>query len=135
MPSELQSLSDRMQEMTVEQLGAAWPVFQAMRRLVEAIGDEYNAILRTTPLPLPNGKTLVMAETAREHIKPETAPDVIAAEYGDDVAQRATKASVTKESLRAAVGRDQFDRAMELIRAAGAAEVKVSYSPKEEKAR
>jgi hypothetical protein len=135
LPTEMQTLSDTMREMSVEQLGAGWPVYQRMKQLVEAIGEEYASILRETSLPLPNGKLLVLGETKREYIASDVALSVLVDKYGADVAQRATKASVSKESLKAAVGRDQFERALMLIREAGGVDVKMSLTPREEKAK
>lgn len=135
LPGTIETLSQSMREMSVEQLGAGWPVYQRMKQLVEAIGEEYAAILRQEPLPLPNGKRLVMAEQTREYIKGEVALPVLVEHFGADVAQRATKASITKESLKAAVGRDQFERALMLVRDAGGVDVKASFTPREEKAK
>lgn len=133
MPTELQTLSDSMRSMTDEQLGAGWPLYQRMKVLLEAIGEEYTSILRETSLPLPSGKMLVLGETRREYISSDVALSVLVDKYGADVAQRATKASISKESLKAAVGRDQFERALMLIRDAGGVDVKTSLSPREEK--
>lgn len=135
LPTELQTLSDSMRSMSVEQLGAGWPLYQRMKQLVEAVGEEYSSILRETSLPLPNGKLLVLGETKREYIASEVALSVLLNNYGVEVANAATKASISKESLKAAVGRDQFERALMLIRDAGGVDVKISMSAREQKAK
>lgn len=135
LPTELMALDKANNSglLTYEQLGAAWPEVQRWKQAIERIEDGIKEVARDNPLPLPNGKRLVMVEQAREYIAADAASAVLAEHYGADVAARATKASASKESIRTAVGRDQFDHAMMLIRAAGAVDVKVSLVPREEK--
>lgn len=134
LPTELRTLEQATANnaLTLEQLGAAWPVVQKMKALVEHIEAGIKDVARETPLPLPNGKRLVIVPEQREYIVDAVALKVLAEQFGEDAVASAVKQTVSKTSLKTGLGRDDAARAVEAIRAAGGIDVRTTWQPREE---
>lgn len=134
LPTELRALSEATADnaLTLEQLGAAWPVIQKMKALVEHIEAGLKDVARETPLPLPNGRRLIIVPEQREYIVDAVALKVLAEQFGEEAVARAVKQTVSKTSLKAGLGRDDAEHAVEAIRAAGGIDVRTTWQPREE---
>lgn len=130
-------------DLTVESVAAGWTRLRQVREAVNAVLGEveraYRGFAATTPVPLPNGKTLSEVEKSRESLDGSVVFRVLEQTHGREVALAAVELDATKASIERAVkpiapkgkGAALVRETLERIRAEGGTTTKTTRSVEE----
>jgi hypothetical protein len=107
-------------ELTPEMRGRAWDQLGRAQELLDRIRRALEDVARVEPFPLPDGRTVKLVEKEREYVVGVIAREVIASEFGPEVAAACceTKVSSSKAAIQRALGK-QSKRVIERLRERG----------------
>lgn len=105
MGGKLQLIEETIETLTPADAGRTWERLEAYQAVLDRVRDSLKEYAKHTPLPLPDGRVVREVMWPWTKIDAGIAEDIIAAEYGEEIARAAVKFTTSQAQIEKALGK------------------------------